>query len=64
MQSERHIVVSIDLESVPGDINVDIGTLSPHVAYAALCQALEALEDHGPIVTVVRNGERLEEQET
>ena len=63
MQNERHIIVSVDLDANPGGITVDIGTLSPHIAYAALCQALEALEDHGAIVTVVRNGERLEEAE-
>lgn len=63
MQNERHIIVSVDLDANPGIINVDIGSLAPHVAYAVLCQALEALEDHGAIVTVVRDGERLEEAE-
>ena len=43
--NERHIIVSVDLETHPSQISVDLGNIAPHIAYAVLAQALDALEN-------------------
>lgn len=59
--SERHIIVSVDLDHVPGRVTVDLGTLSPMIAYHVLQQALEAVEyTEGPDLEVVHDGKHLE----
>lgn len=58
VNTERHIVISADLEANPGTIRVDLGTMAPHVAFAVLQQALDALESApGAEVEVLHQGE-------
>lgn len=59
--SERHIIISVDLEANPGRMSIDVGTLTPHIAYAVLHQALEVLESMGAYCTVVHNGHVVED---
>jgi hypothetical protein len=54
--SERHIIISVDLDANPGNITIDCGNLAPHIVYCVLTQALDVLEDHGAEVAVVHNG--------
>lgn len=54
--NERHIIVSVDLEAHPAEINLDLGNVAPHIAYAVLSQALDALEELGASVNVVHDG--------
>jgi hypothetical protein len=59
--NERHIIISVDLDANPGTIRVDLGTLAPHIAYALLQQALDALEcTAGADVTIIHQGSPVE----
>jgi hypothetical protein len=54
--NERHIIISVDLEAHPSEINLDLGNIAPHIAFAVLSQALDALDMMGASVKVVHNG--------
>lgn len=59
--SERHIIISVDLDVAPGRVTVDLGTLSPMIAYHVLQQALEAVEyTEGPDLEVLHDGKQLD----
>lgn len=59
MTDERHIIISVDLAANPGNIRIDLGNLAPHLAYAVLHQALDALEQMGAEMTVIHDGRRI-----
>ena len=58
--SERHIIISVDLDANPGNITIDCGNLAPHIVYSVLAQALDVLEDHGAEIAIVHNGVMVE----
>lgn len=58
--NERHIIISVDLEAHPSHIKLDLGNIAPHIAYAVISQALDALEELGSKVEVVHNGHVVE----
>jgi len=60
--NERHIIISCQIDASPGNITVDVGDLSPHIAFCVLQQALDVLEAHGAEVTVVHNGRVIEDE--
>lgn len=53
--NERHIIVSVDLEAHPSEISVDLGNIAPHIAFAVLAQALDALDELGASVSIIHN---------
>jgi hypothetical protein len=60
-ETERTIIISVDLDANPGTIRVDLGTLAPHIAFSVMQQALEALEcTAGADVTVIHQGSPVE----
>jgi hypothetical protein len=62
--NERHIVISADLEALPGTIRVDLGSLAPHVAYSILQHALESLEyTAGPNMVITHQGQNVPSNE-
>ena len=58
--NERHIIVSVDLEAHPSEISVDLGNIAPHIAYAVLSQALDALESLGASVSIIHDNHVVE----
>jgi len=59
--NERHIIISVDLDHRCGVVKVDLGSLSPMIAYHVLQQALDAVECvEGPDLEVIHDGRNLD----